>query len=223
MGRLLPWCGTSCSGKPPPDGGRGLLVSGYEEKTLRAPNPAIHGGRVGADDDPPASCPGGSLPQHQPAWVDTELCLIRLCDRRLSDTSEGVLSRLSRLEAQAAQGFPAAGAVPPAPPVEPVAEKPAPQLGRGRGGRRRGPLLSLTRQRMPLPGKWTRCPLPAPEPAPRPTTRKAAAPPQPAPSPQCASTAGGRAYLAGLSGQFGELAPHGGLLPPQTGVGHRHL
>lgn len=35
---------------------------------------------------------------------DVELCLIRLCDRRLSETEEGILSRLSRLEEQLSQG-----------------------------------------------------------------------------------------------------------------------
>ena len=63
--------------------------------------------------------------------VDAELCLIRLCDRRLSDTPEGILARLSRLEAQAAQGFPAtpspAPAVPPAGESAPPPEEPQPE------------------------------------------------------------------------------------------------
>ncbi len=39
--------------------------------------------------------------------IDVELCLLRLCDERLSSDTSGILARLSRLEAQAEAGFPA--------------------------------------------------------------------------------------------------------------------
>ena len=44
--------------------------------------------------------------------TDVELCLIRLCDRRLSDTIEGISARLSRLEQGFSAGMPAASAAP---------------------------------------------------------------------------------------------------------------
>lgn len=142
--------------KTAPDGGRGLLAGGYEEKTLRALTQQFTAAEL-VQMMTLLQAAQADLYRSTSRRVDTELCLIRLCDRRLSDTPEGVLSRLSRLEAQAAQGFPAAGAVPPAPPAEPVPEAPARSRQRKRRTKTRPP-LSLTRQRMPLPGKWTRCP-----------------------------------------------------------------
>ena len=112
--------------KTAPDGGRGLLAGGYEEKTLRALTQQFTAAEL-VQMMTLLQAAQADLYRSTSRRVDTELCLIRLCDRRLSDTPEGVLSRLSRLEAQAAQGFPAAGAVPPAPPAEPVREAPAPQ------------------------------------------------------------------------------------------------
>ncbi len=116
--------------KTAPEGGRGLLTGGYGEKTLRALEEQFTVAELvqmmlllqSAQAD---------LYHSSSRRVDAELCLIRLCDRRLSDTPEGILARLSRLEAQAAQGFPAtpspAPAVPPAGESAPPPEEPQPE------------------------------------------------------------------------------------------------
>ena len=152
--------------KTAPDGGRGLLAGGYEEKTLRALTQQFTAAEL-VQMMTLLQAAQADLYRSTSRRVDTELCLIRLCDRRLSDTPEGVLSRLSRLEAQAAQGFPAAGAVPPAPPVEPVAEKPAPQPAAEEEDEDEAPFVFDEAEDAP-PWEVDPVPPPVPEPAPRP-------------------------------------------------------
>lgn len=191
--------------KTAPDGGRGLLAGGYEEKTLRALTQQFTAAEL-VQMMTLLQAAQADLYRSTSRRVDTELCLIRLCDRRLSDTPEGVLSRLSRLEAQAAQGFPAAGAVPPAPPVEPVAEKPAPQPAAEEEDEDEAPFVFDEAEDAP-PWEVDPVPPPVPEPAPRPTTRKAVAPPQPAPSPSVAAQPEGGPTWQGFLASLGNLPP----------------
>ena len=89
--------------KTAPEGGQGLLVGGYEEKAMR---PLLE--RLTAAELVQMlkllQEAQGDLYRSSSRRVDAELCLIRLCDRGLSDTWEGLAARLSRVEEQLAQG-----------------------------------------------------------------------------------------------------------------------
>lgn len=121
--------------KTAPEGGKNLLTGGYEERVIRPLTEAFTAAELvqmmmilqNAQAD---------LYRSASRRTDAELCLIRLCDRRLSDTAQGLSARLSRLEAQLAHGVvpkavPAPGAEAPAAPqpkIEP--EKPAQPEGK---------------------------------------------------------------------------------------------
>ena len=149
--------------KTAPDGGRGLLAGGYEEKTLRAPTQQFTAAEL-VQMMTLLQAAQADLYRSTSRRVDTELCLIRLCDRRLSDTPEGVLSRLSRLEAQAARA--SQRRVPyRLPPLLNQCRSHQPHSQRGRGGRRRGPFVFDEAEDAP---PWEV------DPAPRPTTQRPA-------------------------------------------------
>ncbi|MEA4955768.1 MAG: DNA polymerase III subunit gamma/tau [Pseudoflavonifractor sp.] len=89
--------------KTAPRGGAALLTGGYDETTLRnlaerltAPRLAQVLSRLQA-----ASADLGRSTNRR---VDVELCLIRLCDETLDDSSAGLNARLARLEDLAAGG-----------------------------------------------------------------------------------------------------------------------
>lgn len=89
--------------KTAPRGGAALLTGGYDETTLRnlaerltAPRLAQVLSRLQA-----ASADLGRSTNRR---VDAELCLIRLCDETLDDSSAGLNARLARLEDLAAGG-----------------------------------------------------------------------------------------------------------------------
>lgn len=89
--------------KTAPRGGAALLTGGYDETTLRnlaerltAPRLAQVLSRLQA-----ASADLGRSTNRR---VDAELCLIRLCDETLDDSSAGLNARLARLEDLAAEG-----------------------------------------------------------------------------------------------------------------------
>lgn len=100
--------------------GDGLLAGGFEKKTLERLAAAftaaelVHMMRI-------LQSAQAELYRSSSRRVDVELCLIRLCDRRLSDSIEGISARLSRLE----QGFRAGASVPSAAPSGPVTTAPA--------------------------------------------------------------------------------------------------
>ena len=110
--------------KTAPEGGSALLVGGYGEKELRALGQRFTAAEL-------IQCmrilqaAQADLYRSSSRRLDVELCLIRLCDRRLSDTPEGILARLSRLEERPATVVAAAPQVPSEAP--PAAARPAPQ------------------------------------------------------------------------------------------------
>ena len=112
--------------KTAPEGGQGLLTGGYEEKTLAPLAAALTAGEL-VQMMTLLQAAQADLYRSSSRRIDAELCLIRLCDRRLSDTPEGILARLSRLEEQTAplQAAPpqAVSQTPPrpAPPAQPTA------------------------------------------------------------------------------------------------------
>ena len=113
--------------KTAPEGGQGLLTGGYEEKTLAPLAAALTAGEL-VQMMTLLQAAQADLYRSSSRRIDAELCLIRLCDRRLSDTPEGILARLSRLEEQTAplQAVPPQ-AVPQTPPrPAPVATPPQP-------------------------------------------------------------------------------------------------
>ncbi len=89
--------------KTAPQGGTGLLTGGYDEGTLRglaeqltAPRLAQLLGRLQAVI--------ADLGRSANRRVDAELCLLRLCDETLDDSSAGLSARISRLEERMEKG-----------------------------------------------------------------------------------------------------------------------
>ena len=89
--------------KTAPEGGQGLLTGGYEERTIRQLLQRFTSGEL-VQIMTLLQRAQAELYRSSSRRFDVELCLIRLCDRRLSGTEEGILSRLSRLEEQLSQG-----------------------------------------------------------------------------------------------------------------------
>lgn len=116
--------------KTAPEGGQGLLTGGYEESTLHALEEAFTAGEL-VQMMTILQTVQAELYRSSSRRLDAELCLIRLCDRRLSDTPEGLSARISRLEEQLSHGLPGPHAASlPAEPPSPVPEsqgKPAPE------------------------------------------------------------------------------------------------
>ncbi len=108
--------------KTAPEGGRGLLNGGYEKKVIQSLAQAFTAAELvqmlTLVQDAQAD-----LYRSASRRLDTELCIIRLCDRRLSDSVEGLSARLSRVEAQLA-----AGVSPGRPVPEPPAEAEGPEV-----------------------------------------------------------------------------------------------
>ena len=109
-----------------PEGGSGLLTGGYEESAVRALLPAFTPAEL-VQMLTVLQTAQADLYRSSSRRLDAELCLIRLCDRRLSDTYEGLSARLSRLEALAENGALIAPAVPLAVPQETAPAEPAPK------------------------------------------------------------------------------------------------
>ena len=130
--------------KTAPEGGAGLLTGGYEESAVRALLPAFTGAELVQMLQILQSAQA-DLYRSSSRRLDAELCLIRLCDRRLSDTYEGISARLSRLEAlweQRSLSVAAPAATDPI-PIQPTPEK-----------------LKLRQlpQEEPLPPEWAEAP-----------------------------------------------------------------
>lgn len=107
-----------------PEGGSGLLTGGYEESAVRALLPVFTPAEL-LQMLTVLQTAQADLYRSSSRRLDTELCLIRLCDRRLSDTYEGLSARLSRLEELAERGV-VVTAAPPAAVQEtaPVRQEP---------------------------------------------------------------------------------------------------
>lgn len=162
--------------KTAPEGGSALLVGGYGEKELRALDQQFTAAEL-------IQCmrilqaAQADLYRSSSRRLDVELCLIRLCDRRLSDTPEGILARLSRLEERSAAAVvvppPVGGPLPvprpaPAEPMAPVEHTPSPEAAEPQA----------VSHVDPDPPPWDPDPVPAP-PAPRPVpAQESPAPPR---------------------------------------------
>lgn len=92
-------------------GGVGLLAGGFEKKTLDRLTAAFTSAEL-VQMMTILQSAQAELYRSSSRRTDVELCLIRLCDRRLSDTIEGISARLSRLEQGFSAGMPAASAAP---------------------------------------------------------------------------------------------------------------
>lgn len=113
--------------KTAPEGGHGLLTGGYDERTIRQLTEGFTAAEL-VQMMTILQTAQADLYRSSSRRLDAELCLIRLCDRRLSDSPEGLAARLSRLEEQLAKGI--VVQKPPAAPVEvpkaAAAEEPPP-------------------------------------------------------------------------------------------------
>ena len=89
--------------KTAPDGGHGLLTGGYAESVLRTLTEPFTAAEL-VQMMTILQAAQADLYRSSSRRLDAELCLIRLCDRRLSDNLEGISARLSRLEEQVAGG-----------------------------------------------------------------------------------------------------------------------
>ena len=116
--------------KTAPEGGRGLLTGGYESKVVQKLAQAFTSAEL-VQMMTILQNTQADLYRSASRRLDTELCLIRLCDRRLSDSVEGLAARLSRVEAQLAGGMVPRPASPPEddplpPPPDPEDEDDVP-------------------------------------------------------------------------------------------------
>ncbi|MDY3014010.1 MAG: DNA polymerase III subunit gamma/tau [Evtepia sp.] len=108
--------------KTAPEGGHGLLMGGYEERSLRPLLSQFTSAEL-VQMLTILQSAQADLYRSSSRRLDAELCVIRLCDRTLSDTPEGLSARISRLEEAAAQGV----SIRPAEPAPQTAEpRPAP-------------------------------------------------------------------------------------------------
>lgn len=113
--------------KTAPEGGQSLLTGGYGETVLRPLTQAFSAGEL-VQMMTILQSAQADLYRSTSRRLDAELCLIRLCDRRLSDTYEGLTARISRLEEEMARGLPlrqSAPAMEAAPPAGAVAAAPS--------------------------------------------------------------------------------------------------
>ena len=89
--------------KTAPDGGRGLLTGGFNAEVTKRLSQAFTSAEL-VQMMTLIQNTQADLYRSASRRLDTELCLIRLCDRRLSDSAEGLSARLSRIEEQLASG-----------------------------------------------------------------------------------------------------------------------
>ena len=114
--------------KTAPRGGAGLMTGGYDEQTLRGLSETLNTPRLALLLGQLQKT-GADLGRSANRRVDAELCLIRLCDESLDDSTAGLNARMARLEELAKLGNVAQRSLEEKPqtPVAPV-EKPAPPL-----------------------------------------------------------------------------------------------
>ncbi|MDO4516517.1 MAG: DNA polymerase III subunit gamma/tau [Bacillota bacterium] len=108
--------------KTAPEGGQGLLTGGYEEKVIRHLTEQFSAGEL-VQMMTLLQTAQADLYRSSSRRLDAELCLIRLCDRRLAENTQGLIARISRLEEQMAGGMPVRQTL----PQEPKAPQPAPE------------------------------------------------------------------------------------------------
>lgn len=105
--------------KTAPKGGSALLTGGYDENTMRKLSNLFQTARLvqilGLLQSTIAD-----LPRSGNRRTDAELCLIRLCEPALDESTSGLNARLSRVEELLAGGVPTTCTVPPVAPKRPA-------------------------------------------------------------------------------------------------------
>lgn len=115
--------------KTAPQGGAALLTGGYDENTMRRLSNQFQTARL-------VQMLGllqttiADLSRSGNRRTDTELCLIRLCDPGLDESTAALNARLARVEELLAGGIPAACAVPGQPMKQPAPAKREPSAPR---------------------------------------------------------------------------------------------
>ncbi|MCF0124070.1 MAG: DNA polymerase III subunit gamma/tau [Ruminiclostridium sp.] len=109
--------------KTAPEGGQGLLTGGYEEKAVRRLTESLSGGEL-VQMMTLLQTAQADLYRSSNRRLDAELCLIRLCDRRLAEDSKGLAARITRLEEQLASSVMYQPVPGQSAPVESVPEGP---------------------------------------------------------------------------------------------------
>ena len=110
--------------KTAPQGGAALLTGGYDEATMRVLGEKFSAARL-LQILTQLQNTAAALPRSSNRRTDAELCLIRLCDEGLDDSTAGLSARIAQLEERLASGIPvqAAPAAPKA--VAPAASVPS--------------------------------------------------------------------------------------------------
>ncbi len=165
-----------------PQGAAALLTGGFDEATMRALGERFTAPRL-THMLTLLQQVLSELKQSANQRTAAELCLIRLCDVTLDDTSTGLAARLSRLEQLLGSGASVAKPTVSAPVPQPAAPTPSPA----------DDLPPWEEERPPLP----------PEPELTPAPEPPAPPPAPAPVPKSAPTSVGGfwpEFSAGLRG-----------------------
>ncbi len=103
-------------------GGSGLLTGGYDGETLRRLTDAFTAAEL-VQMMTILQTAQAELYRSSKRRLDVELCLVRLCDRRLSESIEGLSARISRLEQGGVARLPVTQEAVQTPPPE----QPAPQ------------------------------------------------------------------------------------------------
>lgn len=168
--------------KTAPAGGRGLLTGGYEESVVRDLAQRFTAAEL-VQMMTVVQNAQADLYRSASRRVDTELCLIRLCDRRLSSSLDGLAARLSRLEEQLARGMV---------PADPQPEGPSKAAGQTGQSAASGAEASASPVPTPDLPPWDSEPAPLPGPA------RNSPPPPPAPSKRAAGQ--WQAFLETLQG-----------------------
>jgi len=94
-----------------PRSGSGLMTGGYDEATLQGLSESMSAPRL-AQILSRLQRTAAGLARSTNRRVDAELCLLRLCDETLDDSSEGLSARVSRLEELISAAPPRPGSAP---------------------------------------------------------------------------------------------------------------
>lgn len=190
--------------KTAPEGGHGLLMGGYEERSLRPLLSQFTSAEL-VQMLTILQSAQADLYRSSSRRLDAELCVIRLCDRTLSDTPEGLSARISRLEEAVARGVSVSAAESAPQAVEP---RPAPAA-------EEAPVP--TPEEAPPPEEEDLPPWDLdPEPQPDPPVEQAPVPRQVPPQPQQPVARTPVAPAQGSRGQWQDLLAHLPNLPPMV-------
>ncbi|MFQ9918785.1 MAG: hypothetical protein ACLRWQ_22815 [Flavonifractor plautii] len=88
----------SAHAKDGPQWGSALLTGGYDETTMRGLSELFTGAPAGPDARPAFRTTAAMLPRSSSRRTDAELCLIRLCDPGLDESTAALNARLARVE-----------------------------------------------------------------------------------------------------------------------------